>query len=184
MQGFYVKDVPSSAHKISVIAAVDKQGGYTKDGKIPWHYPDDFKWFREHTKGAVCIMGRTTYEDTNCMIGDKGKENVLPGRKCFVVSSTLTDLPNATVIRSIREYEEHIDASDPREVFILGGYKLFIEGVALADTVYLTIINKDYECDKTFPVEYVTKHFLVADVHQVETSPDLRFITWTRAVKR
>lgn len=176
----FVKDVKVNAREIAVIVAVDDKGGYCKDGKIPWHYPDDMKWFRKQTKDKICVMGRTTYEDMNAMMGERGKESVLPGRKCFVVSTTLTELPNATVIKSIREAELHLDSDDMRDLFILGGYNLFVEGVSIADVVYLTLINKNYQCDKDFPVEYVTKHFTNVSSEAVETAPDLRFTVWRR----
>ena len=52
-------------HKLDVeiIVAVDEDGGFGKDGKIPWHYSEDLKHFKEVTTGHVCIMGRKTYED-------------------------------------------------------------------------------------------------------------------------
>ena len=30
--------------------------------KIPWHLPEDFKWFKKMTAGNVVIMGRKTFE--------------------------------------------------------------------------------------------------------------------------
>jgi len=48
---------------LSIIVAVDEDGGYGKDGKIPWDIPLDRKHFQEVTAGGICIMGRRTYED-------------------------------------------------------------------------------------------------------------------------
>ena len=31
-------------------------------GKIPWHLPEDFKWFKKMTTGQVVVMGRKTFE--------------------------------------------------------------------------------------------------------------------------
>lgn len=169
-------------HSYAVIAAVDLDRGYAKDGKIPWHFKEDFNWFKKQTAGHACIMGRGTYEDINARVGAKGKKNVLPGRPCFVVSTTLTDLPNATVIRSIGEAQFKLpaDYGIDKPIFIIGGDRLFTEGVALADTVYLTTINASYGCDKFFPVEYVLKNFNPPRIFEAKSNKDLRFLIFSR----
>ncbi|TFG95326.1 hypothetical protein E4H12_13495, partial [Candidatus Thorarchaeota archaeon] len=54
-----------------IVAAVDQGGGFAKDGKMPWHYPADLKWFNRKTKGQICVMGRHTYKDINERLGEK-----------------------------------------------------------------------------------------------------------------
>jgi dihydrofolate reductase len=164
----------------AVIAAVDLDRGYSKEGKIPWRYADDFKWFKKHTLGHACVMGRKTYEDICAMLGDKAKDSVLPGRPCYVISKTLTTLPNATVVKSISEVQFQLpDNYGQKPIFIIGGELLFREGVSLASTVYLTVINKSHGCDKFFPVEYVLKHFNAPRVFKT-TEEDLRFLVFNR----
>ena len=43
------------------IAAVDRQGAIGKGGKLPWHYSEDMKFFRETTTGNAVVMGRKTW---------------------------------------------------------------------------------------------------------------------------
>ena len=43
------------------IAAVDHKGAIGKDGKLPWHYSADMKFFRETTTGHAVVMGRKTW---------------------------------------------------------------------------------------------------------------------------
>lgn len=164
--------------RYSVIAAVDALGGFAKNGKIPWYYSEDFKWFKKQTIGHMCVMGRHTYEDINARLGDKAKDSVLPNRQCFVLSSTLSDLPNATVIRSLSEVEKFSpDTNIP--IFIIGGGALFEMGVLLADTVVLTEINSDYACDKFFPISYLTNNFIIRQ--QITTEDrELSFYTLER----
>jgi dihydrofolate reductase/thymidylate synthase len=64
----------------STVVAIDINKGIAKDGKIPWHYPEDLKFFKELTTGHVVIMGRKTYES----IG-----HPLPNRINIVISSEL-----------------------------------------------------------------------------------------------
>ena len=163
-----------------VIAAVDKLGGYAKNGEIPWHFKEDFTWFKERTMGHACVMGRNTYEDINRRLGEKAKDSVLPGRDCYVVSSTLESLPNATAVRSISEVALKVPNDYVKPIFIIGGEKLFIEGVSLAHTIYLTVINEDYGCDRWFPTQFVMRNFVVTQLHSVETCDKIRFVVWGR----
>ena len=53
--------------EINIITAVGNYvpgEGYPigKDGKLPWHNPNDLKWFKSITTNNVVIMGRKTYE--------------------------------------------------------------------------------------------------------------------------
>jgi dihydrofolate reductase len=169
--------------KYAVIAAVDLDRGFSKDGAIPWDYPDDLNWFKQCTDGHVCVMGKATYIDINMRLGVKAKDSVLPNRKCFVVSSTLKqeDVLNATVIPYCYDAINFLGTDDvAKTIFFIGGERIFIEGIALATTVYLTTINNTFGCDKFFPVDFVDKHFIVGEMHKTETSPDLRFATFTR----
>lgn len=171
-----------SLQKYAIIAAVDAERGYSKDGGIPWYYREDFNWFKKQTIGHACVMGRKTYEDINTRLGEKAHPSVLPGRDCYVVSSTLESLPNATVIRSISEVALRVpDDYGDRPIFIIGGYRVFVEGLAMADTVYLTVINETYDCDKFFPVEYVQKYFTMTNMFKADASADkLRFLVFRR----
>ena len=166
--------------RFAIIAAVDAAGGYAKDGKIPWYFKEDFQWFKQQTMNHACVMGRNTYEDINSRLGDKAKDSVLPGRDCYVVSTTLDSLPNATVVRSISEVALRVADDYTKPIFNIGRRRLFIEGVAMVDTVYLTVINDTYNCDRIFPVDYVLKHFSAPSVTTLPTNDKLRFLTFTR----
>lgn len=173
----------SPRQQYAAIVAVDERGGFSKDGKIPWHYPDDFKWFQQRTKGHICVMGRTTYNDINERLGDKAAESVLPGRRCFVVTSTPLPRNNATAVKSISDVDKHLtfaDIDEGRTVFFIGGEKIYSEGIAKCNTVYITVVNKDVDADRFFPVNYVLKHFNQDKVFKVDTEPDLRFTVWKR----
>jgi dihydrofolate reductase len=61
-------------NNVNIIVAVDDAGGFGKDGKIPWHFPEDFKRFKEITKDSVCVMGRNTYEDMLEMVKSRKKD--------------------------------------------------------------------------------------------------------------
>lgn len=167
----------------AAIVAIDERGGFSKDGNIPWHYPEDFKWFKKQTAEHICVMGRTTYNDINQRLGDKAAESILPDRRCFVVTSTPLPRANATAVASISDVDKHLtfEDHDNRVVFFIGGERIYREGIAKANKAYITVVNKDAECDKFFPVNYVLKHFTLEKNFETETAPDLRFTIWTRS---
>lgn len=172
---------PKYKHTYAIIVAVDELGGFSKDGKIPWYYSTDFKWFKQQTTNHICVMGRTTYEDINDRLGDKGGLNVLPNRKCFVVSNTVESYPNATVIKNISEVEQHLTEDDQgKTIFLIGGERIFMEGMSMADIIYLTAINKDYHCDKFFDTKFLEEKFRLHKMYSNDEAPDLRFLIYTR----
>lgn len=170
----------------SIIVALDENGGFAKDKGIPWHYPDDFKWFKGKTQEQICVMGKNTYVDINNRLGEKAKESVLPNRTCFVVSTTLqqSEVNNATVIPNLLSIEKTlIDLPLDKKAFFIGGGKIFHDAISLVDEVIVTHIDKDYDCDQLFPTKYLLAHFDVAGAQQIETSPELRFVTYKRTQK-
>ncbi|MFN9943923.1 MAG: dihydrofolate reductase, partial [bacterium] len=62
-------------------------------GKIPWHLPEDLRWFKELTMGGTLLMGRVTYDSI-------GKP--LPGRVTIVMSRRDgLVIPGVQVIRDL-----------------------------------------------------------------------------------
>lgn len=44
--------------KVSLIVAVDLEGGIGRDNDLMWHLPADMQFFKETTKGQIVVMGR------------------------------------------------------------------------------------------------------------------------------
>jgi dihydrofolate reductase len=157
---------------IKIIVAIDANGGFAKDGRIPWYYKEDFIHFKNTTMNHACVMGRNTYNEINELLGDAAKVSVLPGRECYVVSTTLTELPNATVIKSLEEINNN-------PVFVIGGAQLYKDALRVADTIYLTTISKDFQCDTFFDVVYMTNNFSQCEILPTENK-DLTIIILRR----
>ncbi|MFN7160486.1 MAG: dihydrofolate reductase [Candidatus Gracilibacteria bacterium] len=164
--------------KIYVIAAVDKIGGLAKEGGIPWHYPSDMKFFKQITsetldpaKHNIVIMGRKTWET----IPDQFRP--LPGRENIVLSSNKNlHLLGATVVDSL-EHVLYREYQTVEKIFIIGGAQLYHTVMELPDIdgVYLTRIQKNYDCDLFFPdiPEHFTKQIHIRDTE--ETGDKLEF---------
>ena len=166
---------------MKIIVAVDNQGGFGKEGKIPWHFKCDFAHFKNVTSGHVCVMGKNTYTDMVAMISrGKGRvgKDILPDRKCYVISSTLKESKGVTVVADLKDIPE-------KDIFICGGERLYNQAIKDADTVYMTVIDKHYECDRFFPVELLEKDFkIIEGKKEIEKDTELMFVTYTRIIRR
>ncbi|MEM7693693.1 MAG: dihydrofolate reductase [Pseudomonadota bacterium] len=122
--------------KIALIAAVAQNGVIGRDNQIPWRIPADLKRFKALTMGHTLIMGRRTYQS----IG-----RALPGRETVVVTSG-----NIAGVATARSLGEALLAAG-RPVFLAGGGRIYGEGMAFADTIYLTEVAGAPEGDAHFP---------------------------------
>lgn len=127
--------------RVALIAAVANNGIIGKNGTLPWHLPDDLKHFKALTTGKRIVMGRRTWESF---------PKPLPNREHVVVSSQSLIVPNDVfVVRSLTEALALPKPTDP--VFVIGGFALYAEALAVVDDLYLTEIDATVEGDTSFP---------------------------------
>jgi dihydrofolate reductase len=110
-----------------------------RENKLPWHLPEDLRWFKKLTSGNVIIMGRKTWESI-------GKP--LPNRETIVLTRSDLRIPNVRTIRSLSELDP---AGDARDFFVIGGAKVFKTALPLCSDVYLTLVKREVEGDVFLP---------------------------------
>ena len=126
---------------ISIIVAIAKNGVIGDKNTLLWHLREDMIHFRTITSGHPVVMGRKTYDS----IG-----RPLPKRTNVVITrDTELQIEGCTMAHSLPEAVEMFDSSE--EVFIIGGAQIYNQAMPLADRLYLTIIDKEYEGDSSFP---------------------------------
>jgi len=132
----------SSDKPISIIVAVARNWAIGLNNQLLWHIPEDFRWFKKHTSGHAVIMGRRTWLSLPV--------KPLPGRKNVIITDEPGDcFSGAVCIGSIREA---IDQMDPdKENFIIGGGMIYKQFMPLAQKLYLTIVEKEFDADVWFP---------------------------------
>lgn len=121
------------------IAAMSLNRVIGSGNKIPWHLPEDFKWFKQMTTGHTIVMGRRTFES----IG-----RVLPNRKTVVVSRGAFAHPGVTTIPDLQALDVN---AEPGEVFICGGAQIYEQTLPLCSDLYLTLVKRKIEGDAFFP---------------------------------
>lgn len=132
--------------KISLIAAVAHNHVIGKDNDLPWHLPDDMKFFMQTTKGHHCIMGRKNYDS----IPEKFRP--LPNRTNIVVTRQREfKAPGCLVVHTLKRAFEIARNNGEGEVFVIGGAEIYRASMEVADILYLTEIQADIEGDTYFP---------------------------------
>lgn len=126
---------------ISIIVAVAKNGVIGDKNALLWHLREDMIHFRTTTSGHPVVMGRKTFDS----IG-----RPLPKRTNVVITRDINlTIEGCTVVHSLEEAVALFDPSE--EVFIIGGAQIYRQAMPLADRIYLTVIDKPYEGDTSFP---------------------------------
>ena len=121
------------------IAAMSENRVIGRGNEIPWHIPEDFKWFKETTMGHVLVMGRRTFESI-------GK--ALPGRETMVLTRGDFSHPDVTVIRSL---DEVMPSLEGRDCFIAGGAQVYEQALPRCSDLFLTLVKREVEGDVFFP---------------------------------
>ena len=135
---------------MKAIAAMSLNRVIGRDGAIPWHLPEDFKWFKQCTSGHVVLMGRKTYESL-------GKP--LPNRTNIVVSRG-AEIPGVEMVRDLTAFDPARYA--PREVWVIGGAEIYSQLLDRCTDLYLSVVQREVAGDAVFP-EFES-HFEFANV--------------------
>lgn len=133
--------------KVAMIAAMGRNRVIGRDNQMPWHLPEDLKYFKATTMGKPIVMGRKTFDSLG---------RPLPGRSNIVISrqpalripgvQVVGDIDQALQLALQQAQQDKVD-----EVMIIGGGNLYEQCLALADRLYLTRVELEPEGDAWFP---------------------------------
>ena len=130
--------------KVSLVAAVARNGVIGRAGGLPWQIPEDLGRFRELTTGHAVVMGRRTWDSL------PERFRPLPGRRNVVVTrNEAWREPGAERAASLENALELLGGEE--RVFVIGGGELYIEALPLADELQLTEVDADVDGDTHFP---------------------------------
>ena len=104
-----------------------------------WHLPEDLKRFKKLTTGNAIVMGRKTYESI-------GKP--LPNRRNIIITRDINYSVNGCEVVNSLEEAFLLTGSD---CFVIGGGEIYKQSLDKTDRIHLTLIDKEFEGDTTFP---------------------------------
>lgn len=125
---------------ISIIVAMDKNKLIGKNNQLPWRLPADLAFFKKVTINNTVIMGRNTYESIGKPLTDR--------RNIIISTNKNLKIKGCEVFNNI---EDALDASKTKEVFIIGGAKIWQQTIDKADKLYITKIEHTFTGDTYFP---------------------------------
>ena len=163
-----------SKPSLALIAACARGGVIGIENRLPWHLPEDMKFFRETTRGKPVIMGRKTWESLPAAF------RPLPGRVNIVVSrNPAFEAPGASVVASLEAAVAA--AGDAETAFVIGGAELYRQALPLADRLVLTEIDQPYEGDAFFPdFDRSLWHETAREPRVAESGLPFAFVTYER----
>ena len=159
--------------RLTLIAAVARNGVIGIDQRLPWRLPADLKRFKALTLGHSVIMGRKTWESLPTNF------RPLPGRRNIVVTRDASyRAAGATIVHSL---PAAITAAGHGEAFIIGGAELYAAALPLADSLQLTEIDATFEGDTHFPAVAPREWREAArEGHRDEAGLGYAFVTYER----
>lgn len=138
-------------------------------GKIPWHLPEDFKWFKKMTTGQVIVMGRKTFESI-------GKP--LPNRTTIILSREGFSHPGAMTAADLKAVDWLAPGLAGREIFICGGGQVYAQTLGDCSDLYLTLVKRTVEGDAFFP-PFEKEFHLAAEIMD---KPEFKILHYRRAL--
>jgi len=159
---------------LALIAAVARNGVIGADNALPWRLPADLARFRALTTGHAVVMGRRTWESLR---------RPLPGRQNIVVTRRAGfGAEGAQAAHSLGDALGMVRM--PAPAFCIGGAELYRAALPLADVLYMTEIERDFEGDVRFP-PFDRSAFRVTSREEVrpEGGFDYAFVTYERIRK-
>jgi len=129
----------SPRRHFQAIAAMSLNRVIGQGPRIPWHIPEDFKWFKKMTVGQVVVMGRKTFAS----IG-----RPLPDRETIIVSRSGYAADGVRTVRSLNELDP---STEKRDMFICGGAEIYAAALPVCSNLYLTHVKRVVEGNVFFP---------------------------------
>lgn len=139
---------PARPPVLALIAAVAQNGCIGRDNRLPWHLPEDLRFFKRVTTGKPVVMGRRTFESLGRPLPNR--TNIVVTRNPAFIAPTAVrvahSLPAALALATAVAAE-----SGSEEILVIGGAQLYAEALPQVTRMYLTEVEAAVAGDAFFP---------------------------------
>jgi dihydrofolate reductase len=130
---------------ISLIVAASEDNAIGRKGDLMWALPNDMKFFKNTTWGMVVVMGRKTFESLGKPL--KGRINII------ITRNEDWKVEDAIVVSDLRAAIKEAEATNCKEIFVIGGGEIYKQSMPVADRIYMTRVHASFDgADTFFPV--------------------------------
>lgn len=174
--------------QVIAIVAVDTKNGIAKDGKIPWKSKTDMKFFRQQTTGHIIIMGSTTLLSLPNAMPLPNRTNIVLTRTpekytCYPKYSQLDNIffwDEATVLEFLEnKFLIKAELRENKKIFVIGGKQIYDLLMRFCDSVLVTRIKTDYNCD--LQLSYLDKIGSEMNYKICYEDDELQITQWSRS---
>jgi dihydrofolate reductase len=153
------------------IVAVDRNGAIGKDGKLPWHYSADMKFFKETTTGNAVVMGHNTW---------RSLKKPLPNRLNIVLSRRSEIEPQESVM-VLRDVDSVLRKAKELacDLFVIGGEQVYRSFLPHIDKWLVTEVPLTVQDADAFVPENYLEGFRLTGSRELE--PHLNVQVYERA---
>lgn len=131
--------------RITHIAALGRNRVIGDGTGMPWHLPEDLRWFKRQTMGHPMVMGRRTFDSMGA----------LPGRRSIILSRDPDLAPAGEQVQVARSVDQALaraaDGEGGEEVFVVGGGEIYRQTLDRADRLLLTEVDLAPAGSVTYP---------------------------------
>ncbi|MGJ3243654.1 MAG: dihydrofolate reductase [Opitutales bacterium] len=131
------------AKPVYLMVACSENRVIGREGQLPWSIPEDTRWYHDHTRGGVCIMGRSSFDETGVARPDC--------RTIVLTRQTGKTFPGAEVARDLDAALALAEQGDAAPIWICGGEAVYAEAMDRAERLYLTRVHAEVAGDARFP---------------------------------
>jgi len=141
------------------IIAISENYAIGKDGKLPWHYSADLKFFKETTTGNAIVMGASTWRSIGKPLPNR--LNVVLSRSGSVgTSPEVMKLVSTDEVMLLAEYLN-------RDVYVIGGAKTYAAFSDVIDKWIVTFVPDVVEGADTFMPKGFLNEFTVEETREI-----------------
>lgn len=132
--------------KVALIAAMDKRRAIGLNNQLPWHLPDDLRFFKAQTQGGVVVMGRKTFESLGC--------RPLPNRRNIILTRQAGwQYEGVEVAHDWAQLQVQLSCQSVDKVWVIGGGEIYAACIGDATELVLTQVDTELpEADTWFPM--------------------------------
>ena len=132
---------------LAIIVAAAENGVIGRNNALPWHLPEDLRYFRRVTMGKPIVMGRKTFESIGRPL--PGRTNIVITRQPGYAAEGVKVVASLDEALVLAEDIALIDGAS--ELMVIGGEEIYRAAIPRATRVYLTEVHARVEGDAYLP---------------------------------